>query len=350
MKIPARVHLCVFAAAMTISLAAHSYPGESIVLDPATGDYTVNYWSGASLGQIVFVPATKITPAVQSKFELSSAEKINYRYTVSSGLQSKQRLNSILIDPARQLIVGRDVPANFDSLTSQEESAALKAPNGWEGWIAPSLSGDGARVSWHPTYDMHPTSDMESNGIKPGDTLHGFGLSSYALPGLGIIQLRGAHPVLSFPDEGFGSDSAIADQFYRLPDFVPRTAAVPTIAVPSPFDPAVTLERIQAHMHTWIAKQLLDTSFSTQLDRSFQSAISAYRLNQPKVGKKQIQTMRELIHKEYQDLGSDEEHESEKSQGKDYDKKSALIDRLAARILDFDLEFVTKRMGGDKED
>jgi hypothetical protein len=101
---------------------------------------------------------------------------------------------------------------------------------------------------------------------------------------------------LGFPDEGPVEDSAVLADLNRLRDndCITRPAAVPTIPVPTPFDLAVTLERIQTHMHTWIGMQLLDATFSSQLDRSFQSAISAYRLNQPKVGKKQIQTMREL--------------------------------------------------------
>jgi len=130
----------------------------------------------------------------------------------------------------------------------------------------------------------------------------------------------------------------------------PRNAAVTTIAVPDSFDAAVLLDSIRTQMHTWIGMKLLDATFSSQLDRYFQSAISAYRLNQPKVGKKEIQTMRALIKKEHEDMGRDEEHESEKSQEKNDDRKSALIDRLAARVLDFDLEYVMKRAGGDKDD
>ena len=79
-----------------------------------------------------------------------------------------------------------------------------------------------------------------------------------------------------YSGEGTDSDSDIGKRIQALDDndFVPRNAAVPTIAVPDPFDPAVTLERIQAHAHTWIAMKLLDPAFSAQLDRSFQSAIS----------------------------------------------------------------------------
>lgn len=179
-----------------------------------------------------------------------------------------------------------------------------------------------------------------------------FKLNHY--PGLGTAQFEGAlRFVNGFGGEGPDPSSDISKQIQALyqNDFVPRNAAVPTIAVPDPFDPAVTLERIQTHMHTWIAMQLLDPAFSAQLDRSFQSAISAYRLNQPKVGKKQIQTMRELLKKEHADADREDDNDDSGEKGdRDDRNKHALIDQLAARILDFDLKYVTRRMGGDRDD
>ena len=194
-----------------------------------------------------------------------------------------------------------------------------------------------------------------ANGMHPGGRAD-YGFRSRDLPGIIQGELYGYAPnSQKIPGEELQNpnDGGFGQQYTELvfkKNFVTRNAAVPTIAVPDPFDAAVTLERIQTQMHTWIAMQLLDATFSSQLDRSFQSAISAYRLNQPKVGKKEIQTMRELLKKEQPDLGRDEEHESDKSQEKNDDRKSALIDRLAARVLDFDLKYVIKRAGGDKDD
>jgi hypothetical protein len=225
---------------------------------------------------------------------------------------------------------------------------ALDTPSGWDGAAVTNFNG--LRISW--SY-LRTNFDV-TQGVKPGASQNGFGFASQDLPGVWTAQLQGNVKVygLQFSGEGLDPTSEIGKQALQLErnNFVPRNAAVPTIAVPDPFGPAVVLERIQAHTHTWIAKQLLDATFSAQLDRYFQSAISAYRLNQPKVGKKQIQTMRELIKKEQPDLGRDEEHENDKTQEKNDDRKSALIDRLAARVLDFDLKYVTKRMDGDKDD
>ncbi len=172
----------------------------------------------------------------------------------------------------------------------------------------------------------------------------GFGFASKDIPGIGMAQIQGDTPVFGYVDEG--PDGEISDQLEKLRqnDFVPRPVAVPMIAVPDPFDAAALLGSIQTQMHTWIAMNLLDATFSGQLDRNFQSAISACQLNQPEVGKQQIEVLREMIRKEQPEVGRDEEHESDKNHEKNDDRQAPLIDKLAARVLDFDLGYVTKRM------
>jgi len=342
-------------AAMVIVLGAQAYPGESIVLDPATGNYTIIYRgdpNSTELSQTVFVPSTKVVPSIRSSFRIGEKGAIVYRYTVSNGATAKQAIVGVVLDQIVDPIVG-ELPFPADPVTQAADAAydaAIKAavatPAGWYGDIIRVPNSDGSnlnRIAWTPN------PPIKIGGIPAGRTLTGFGFSSMDLPGVWSSHMDGLGEVLGFPDEGPVDDSAVLDELNRLRDndFITRPAAVPMIAVPNPFDAAVLLERIQAQMHTWIAMQLLDTVFSSQLDRSFQSAISAYRLNQPEVGKQEIQTMRELLKKEQPDLGRDEEHESDKNQEKNDDRKSALIDRLAARVLDFDLKYVTKRMDDD---
>lgn len=196
---------------------------------------------------------------------------------------------------------------------------------------------------------------LETGGLTPGSKI-AFGFKSRDLPGIIQAEVYGYAPgsqripggEVDEEDGGFGQQ--YTELVFRK-NFVSRNAAVPTIAVTVPFDPAVTLERIQTQMHTWIGMQLLDATFSAQLDRYFQSAISAYRLNQPKVGKKHTQTMREFIKKEHADADREDDKDDWGEKGDDHDtNKRILIDKLAARILDFDLKYVTKRMGGDKDD
>jgi hypothetical protein len=323
-------------------------PGESIVLDPNTGDYTLNYWDSdapdARIRQAIFVPSTKIDPSIQSIFKLKGKSEVVYTYRVTNGIKSRQPLNMMLFDPVSDIISSiplpkqdRDVDLNAIEQILVAGASALTTPANWIGRNTTSHAG-GLRVGWSYRGD---------GGLIPGKTQAGFGFSSKDIPGIGIAQMQGDSPVPMFPGEG--PTGGLAKEFAPIEqnDFITRNAATPTIAVPTPFDAAVTLERIQTQMHTWIGMSLLDSAFSAQLDRYFQSAISAYRLNQPKVGKKQIQTMRELIKKEQPNAGNGEGDNEGDSQNKN---KPALIDPLAARVLDFDLNYVMKRAGeGESE-
>lgn len=338
-------------AAMVISSGAQAYPSESIVRDPVTGNYTITYLgdpNSDTLSQTVFVPATKIEPTVRSSFRMGAQGFIIYRYTVSNGATAKQALDGFLVDEIANPIQGEPqdptMLPNFTRADLNAYTAAIKvaavAPVGWDGDITRDDRLN--RISWR-------TSINNTAGLPAGHTLSGFGFSSKDLPSVGPSKMDGRiadNEIFGFPDDGPSQDSAVFDELNRLrdDDYVTLPAAVPMIAVPAPFDAAVLLERIQAQMHTWIDKQLLDATLSSQLDRSFQSAISAYRLNQPKVGKQQIEAMRALIRKEQPETGRDEEHESGNGGEKHDNGKAALIDRLAARVLDFDLDYVLKRM------
>jgi hypothetical protein len=321
---------------------------EGIVLDPATGNYTITYESDGGLSETTFIPATKVEPIIQSGFRLGEKNIITYRYSVANGSAGKSAMWRISLDPIPDPIVGEILLPPNPTLAEAKASfkamdRAIQTPSGWDNGIIRN----GTKQN---SIDWISKGDNKNVGILPGNKVSGFGFASQDLPGIIQAKFAGGGSGLVYADEGPAEGSAIEKQIEQLwqNDFVTRSAAVPTIAIPDPFDAAVTLERIQNHMHTWIDKQLLDPVFSSQLDRSFQSAISAYRLNQPRVGKQEIQSMRKLIEKEQPDLGRDEEHESEKSHEKHDDRKTALIDRLAARVLDFDLAYVTKRMADDE--
>ena len=143
-----------------------------------------------------------------------------------------------------------------------------------------------------------------------------------------------------------GPQGEVLKQVLQLEDndYVPRNAAIPTISVPTPFDAATLLERIQTHVHTWIGMKLLDPEFSAQLDTSFKGAIDGYRYNQPKMGKSHIKTMRALLKKAYPDLNNEDIVDEETGNNKGAQFKNGMIARLPARVLDFDLKYVLKQV------
>lgn len=344
---------------------AYSAPlrqGEGIIRDQITGDFIATYWdedeTGGEYVKATLISATKIDPAVKSIFMTLPDEVIQYRYHVKNGDAAKQGIISLsmrglpyevhLVNSAHFGEPGSGYGADL-------MSAALVSPIRWDG--------NGARVArlkvtnlgWN--YDLSEMPVDESkidylDGIRPGSSLTGFGFHSTELPGLIAARLVG--------NVGWGdkfrplgeatTDSGIYQQMKELEDrnHVACNVAAPSVVVPVPFDPALLLDRIRTEMQTWPGKQMLDTSFAAKLDGLLTSAANAYRLNNPKAAREHIESVRKLLAKEHHNVDHDDEDDEDTEEHK---RKTRLtIDRLAARVLDFDLRYVLKRteQGHDK--
>lgn len=334
---------------------AFALQGESIVFDPATGNYLITYLSSRDnkLHQITFIPATKINPTFQSKLKLEPDRIVHYGYALTNGRDSQQVIRGFILDPVSSVTSSLpDIPLNAPPGKIMGDMSDVAnyfdtPPGPWRALMGYSRGQMSFRISLGYR--------QETGGLVPGDKVV-FGFKSRDLPGIILAAVRGYAPdsqKISGEETQDAEDGGFGQQYTELvfkKNFVPRYAAVPTIVVSTPFDAAVLLDRIQTQMHTWIGMQLLDATFSSQLDRYLAAAADAYRHNQPKVAKEDIEKVREMLKKEHKDLSRDEEHESEKSQEKNDDRKSAMIDRLSARVLDFDLKYVIKHAGGDKDD
>jgi len=309
--------LVVGIMALSISLCAQAYPGESIVRDPVTGNYTITYRGDSSsteLSQTVFVPSTKIDPSIRFSFRLSERGIITYRYTFANGAKAKQAISGFALEPIVNPIMGEissplllqnfrqaDLDAYFAATV-----AALASPVEWRGSINRNIF-DKCWIYWMPKHGK-----LDTNSVYAGRALSGFGFNSLDLPGMGEARmdgLFGENEIFGFPDDGPLQDSAVFDELNSLRDndFVRRNAAVPTIAVPTPFDAAILLDRIRSHVATWPSKQLFDPAFATQLDRYMVAAADAYRHNQPKAGNEHIETLREMLKREHKDLDRDDD-------------------------------------------
>ncbi len=323
-------------------------PGESIVLDPNTGNYTITYWDyprspKKQLRQAIFVPATKIDPVVKSTLKLREDSVAVYAYRIANGSKSRQPLVAIRLDTVSDIVSSlplpkddQDVDPNMMEQVIAAGVAALTTPYGWNGGSYASHE-SGLRISW-----SYSNLRSLSDGLPPGNTQDGFGFSSRDIPGIGVAQLSGNSPVPMYPGEG--PTGTLGKEFEAIEqnDFVPRNVAVPTIAVPVPFDAAVLLERIRIHVATWPSKQLLDAAYAAQLDRYLVAAAEAYRLNNPKAGKEHIETLRRMLAKEHHHVDHDDEDDDDGEERKHTTRFS--INRLAARVLDFDLRYMLKRM------
>ncbi|MDH2917585.1 MAG: hypothetical protein PXX73_00110 [Sideroxydans sp.] len=334
--------------------------GEGVVFNQSTGDYLFSYREGGGandpLVQIPFIPATKIEPKLTSYLKQVEGGQIRYRYSLFNGAKAKQSIVDLRLFglPASTSMVGTSsITEGANQLDSFE--SALTVPNAnWYGMGARAPK-KALNISWNYDYDDERTDLLI--GIRPGTLLTGFGLLSQDLPGLILAQIQGGGTGhLGFP--GFAPDGEVLELGERLHenDFIPGVAAAPMIAVPSPYSAAILIDRIRSHFNSWTAMpttgyngnvppaakiNLLDATFASQLDRYLVAAAEAFRHNQSKVGRGHLETVRELLKKEHPDLERNDEASDDHDERKNTTRFT--IDRLAARVLDFDVKYVLER-------
>lgn len=315
-------------ASCCLAAAAAAIAEEDSILIDANGNYIITYRSDAVAGgiaRVVWVPSTKIDPRVQWNIKISESkpEVPAYRYTFKNGKTSQQDIK-----------VGRLVASNVVSGTQA-------TPKDWGGSIVnDSGRSSGFIVGW--SYDR-------TGGLKPGSTQGGFGFESKDLPGVGPIELIGLAPAgQSFPDEGPDEVSPIRDQVVDLTvkKFVPRPAAVPRIPVGNPYDGAAVLDALRAHISKDIIElKLIEPTFASQLDRLLQAAAGAVRLNNPKAAREHLQNVMALLKKDHPDCDKEDDDKDDDDE-KDTKGETGSIDRLAARVIAFDIKYVEKRLKG----
>lgn len=297
---------------------------EGVVVDPNTGNYTVTYKDDDTFSEVVFEPSTKIDPVLKYKFHASENKNIiTYRYKLKNSKHSKQNIDTLI--------------SNISSANGE-----LKNPKDWVGRTVPNFDDNRLRLSW--IYD----GNVDLGGLKPNEGLTGFVLESFDLPGIGVVQILGAaRPTtwLGIPDPA----SAIGKQInnLRANNFVPRHGPVPLIPVTNPFDPAAVLTSMQKHVNQdLVGMKLIDPTFASQLDQLFQAAIAAAKGGNTVALKGNLKDLRQMLKREHADVDKDDEDWDKDDNGKDKEKdKSRLIDKLAAKVLDFDLKYLQKRLG-----
>jgi hypothetical protein len=334
MRADLKYTVMLIGACLGAGLATPAAAQEGVFLDPVTGDYTIRYRGyGDALGDVTFYPHTKIDPAVKSKIGQADDGSINYLYRVKNGEKSKQNLISL-------------------RLTSMH--AIANSQNSLPGWRSgmnlissshPIYGDAGYFVSWIFLNKLASNEGITTKGLAPGASQH-FEFRSLLLPGVGIMSLRGSAPITEYPDEGPDPTSAVGIELNKLEqnDFVPRIAAVPRIPVPIPYSAVIVLTNIQKHLDTdLISMKLVEPALVTELDRWLGAAIAAAGQGNTQALRTSLQEARKLLKREHADIDKDDDRDED-------DKPTQIksrIDKLAARVLDFDLRYVENRIKGD---
>lgn len=322
----------VQAAAISETRPAPAGVHEGIVLDVQTGNYVITYEAEDELRpkgfyQTIFTPATKIDPSLKSRYHYHYSDKIiAYTYKIKNGPNAVQNID------------------NIDFIVNNMNDE-MESPKHWKGLKVTNFDGPGFRAGWHYS------GNDDLGGIAPRAKLSGFELKSEDLPGIGFMRLQGATPILGFAGDGLNEE--MEEQLQNLEkgavNSIPRPATIPLIPVPNPFDAAAVLTSMQKHVNQdLVSMKLIDPTFASQLNRLFQAAIAAAKGDNTVALKGNLKDLRQMLKREYADVDHDNEDgdkdDDDKNKGKD---KPRLIDKLAAKVLNFDFKYIQKRLGKD---
>jgi len=295
---------------------------EGIVLHPETGNYIVTYKdSYDSFNSIIFDPATKIKPALKSKVNLATGGySITYEYMLRSSTESRQKI--------------RALRTGITSATA----GRLVDPEGWRGAAVTNFQSTGLPIllSW----------SHRISGLAPGKSENGFRLESLDLPGIATMRIEGDAARTTWLGNAPEVDTPAGIQMTALKDFVPRLAAIPRIPNPTPFNVVAVLGGIQKHVKDDMASmQLIDPALLPLIDRGLTQANTAAQGGNTASLLHEIKNLRQLLKQEHADVDQDNDSDDD-----DKEKKpKPRIAKLAAKVLDFDLKYVEKRVKGDKD-
>ncbi len=299
---------------------------ERIVYDSRASEYVIDYiGNDGALKTVRWTPATNIDVTVHSKAKLSG-DRIQYSYAINSRKSSLQPV------------------VEFKILVRGSTEKDLSAPKNWvagliENYDDPTI---GVWVSWDPYRSQF--------SLMPGENLSGLDMLHTELPGVGLARVRGQMSILTYPDEGpVGALSEFMEDggfLKKASAGVTRLAAIPRIPKPTPFNAAVVLGGIQKHVKDdMVSMQLIDSTLLSLIDRGLTQAIAAAQIGNTSSLLNEIKNLRQLLKQEHADVDKDDDWDDEDKKK----KTKSRIDKLAARVLDFDLKYVEKRVKGDKD-
>jgi hypothetical protein len=237
--------------------------------------------------------------------------------------------------------------ARFDARRAFEKSI-VRSPTGWNGSLRVDKEAAKTSIVWNVGLR-----DTDSVGIRPGESISGFGLSRPELPGVARMQLQGRVPepwiLDSLPETDFWKAKVkeIEDQ-----DYVLAAVIAPVIEVPSPYSGAELARRIKAHANTWVKYGHISQPLLDKLNLKLDQLIVALGNGNKKLMREIYIDIATSIFREHagMNLGhclEDEEKHNSKKQMRVATAGSLSepnIDRLAARVLVYDLFYLLVRM------
>jgi hypothetical protein len=359
---------------------AFALEGESIVFNPASGNYLITYQNSedGTFHQVTFIPATKIDPTVKTELKLDHKGDIHYGYTLISGRDSQQDIVHIILDPVSSVTTSQpDIPLDTPPLQGPIDSLKIAqmtndmlntahyfdTPALWKASMAYSMGQKSFRIGWRTKV---------TNGMRAGGRAD-FGFKSRDLPGIILVEVHGIAPDSEEipgeegPDPNDGGFGRQYTDLIGMRNFIPRPAAVPAISVTKPFDGVKVLKQLMANVATWPDMtmsdnttwphmKLIDSTTATAIDASLQTAMDDLSSGNNEAAIRTLKSIRSQLNQMLSNgkLDSDRDTPQGKNDAakanKDNKAEHAEANRkLVGDVLQFDLKYISRALGSDEK-
>jgi len=156
---------------LALAMAQESLP--DVHVDPISGDCLIRYSSAdGTLVDLAEIPPNKVEAFAEIDAKSDSSGQFAFQYEIVVATSSRQTVIGLGIEGDTTTVTSTEQPLNWSFLT-----ARLEPFNAFIG------------------------GKSKSAVIRPGASLPGFSLQSFALPGISTIRFRGSAPVLAYDEE-----------------------------------------------------------------------------------------------------------------------------------------------------
>ncbi len=316
-----------------------------------------------------------IQPSIRSVISPQGGE-FSYRYRVSNHRSARQLINyfytwtAILpLPPRKPPPPAAELNANPQTMRAWQlqgderratqratQNAALSEPAGWR--RAMSFDADVTGYGWFPTIEPY------GPGVPPGQSAGGFEIRRPELPGATYAKMQGRVEEPGLPTgykPGGPVEQAIREIISTDQVYVPILA--PAITLPMPYSTAEHARRLRAHAQTWLGDATHSPMVSMlvlgNLGRQFDTLIPALERGNKAAARAAVTEMLREVFSHNPGLNplklsEDEENQAAGALPQRAASRTGMqqvprnmpltIDRVAARALAFNLQYLLTRM------
>ncbi|MBT9464646.1 hypothetical protein [Hydrogenophaga sp.] len=308
---------------------------------------------------------TAIRPMIKSSV-IGNGMSFSYQYTLRNQRGAKQNISVIRIWGIPLVYTIPNLPpvtanAKTDPETEDKqqwaqlkvkrnfENSVVKAPKGWSAGLRVDEKEGQTSFVWTPGLK-----DTDSYGVEPGSSQSGFAVQRPELPGVARTHLQGriAEPwgLDMLPETPFWT--AKVDEIEEL-NYLLVPVLAPIIPVPNPYNGAELARWLKAHVQTWLKYGHINADVLNRLNRQFDVLIPALELNNKQAARAAVIAMRKECVDSNAGLSDDKAGEDDDGHDSVALSRTPLqrgaapavaLDRVAARVLMFDLRYVMDRM------